>query len=162
MKKRKRVIARILAAIILVAVAVTLTLIIIKKWQKNRAEYVTAEEWMGLLCNHTGCDVFELPEGYDDNDYADARLISITAFETIDEHKLKRLYGDVEDYSEDDYYNLADEYNLLYEKKDYYTKDDCVEILSRYNEIYFDELWLDDYCEIEYQDSIKNLDITRT
>lgn len=158
MKKRKRVIARILAAIILVAVAVTLTLVIIKKWQKNKAEYVIAEEWMELLCNHTGCDVFELPEGYDDNDYADARLISITAFETIDEHKLKRLYGDVENYSEDDYYNLADEYNLLYEKKDYYTKDDCVEILSRYNEIYFDGLWLDDYCEIEYQDSIKNLD----
>lgn len=158
MQKRKIGIVIALGAIITAVVATTAILIFKNKQQNDNTEYVTSGEWMELLCNHTGCDVFELPEGYEDNDYADARLISITAFETIDEHKLKRLYEDIENYTEDDYYELADEYNLVPEKKDGYTQDECMEVLARYNEIYFDELWLDDYCEIEYQDGVKNLE----
>lgn len=154
--KKKRIIIS-LVAIIIVVVAGICTFFALSK-NKDSEDYVKAEEWMMMLCEHTGCDMFELPDGYDKDDKADSRLICITAFRTIDDHKLKRIVEDKDLFSDDDLYDLAVSYNLIENKKTGYTPEDCAIILKRYNEIYFDEIWLDDFCEVDYKEDTRVLD----
>ena len=146
-----------IVALTLATVVLAAELVYVFVFKKDTSQYITAEAWMEMLCEHTGSDPVDLPDGYKDGDYADAKLIAVTAFETIDAHKLRRVIGDTE-LTDKEYCKLADDYELLSAKKDGYTSADCKKILERYNEIYFDDLWLDDYCEAEYKENVKHVE----
>lgn len=146
-----------IVALTLATVVLAAELVYVFVFKKDTSQYITAEAWMEMLCEHTGSDPVDLPDGYKDGDYADAKLIAVTAFETIDAHKLRRVIGDTE-LTDKEYCKLADDYELLSAKKDGYTSADCEKILERYNEIYFDDLWLDDYCEAEYKENVKHVE----
>lgn len=146
-----------IVALTLATVVLAAELVYVFVFKKDTSQYITAEAWMEMLCEHTGSDPVDLPDGYKDGDYADAKLIAVTAFETIDAHKLRRVIGDTE-LTDKEYCKLADDYELLSAKKDGYTSADCEKILERYNEIYFDDLWLDDYCETEYKENVKHVE----
>ncbi len=146
-----------IVALTLATVVLAAELVYVFVFKKDTSQYITAEAWMEMLCEHTGSDPVDLPDGYKDGDYADAKLIAVTAFETIDAHKLRRVIGDTE-LTDKEYCKLADDYELLSAKKDGYTSADCKKILERYNEIYFDDLWLDDYCETEYKENVKHVE----
>lgn len=153
----KRKLKFYIAAIAFVTVVLVVELVYVFVFKKDTSQYITVEAWMEMLCDHTGSDPVDLPEGDKNGDYADAKLIAVTAFETIDAHKLRRVIGDTE-LTEKEYCKLADDYELLFAKKKGYTSADCEKILNRYNEIYLDELWLDDYCEAEYKDNVKQVE----
>lgn len=146
-----------IVALTLATVVLAVELVYVFVFKKDTSQYITAEAWMEMLCEHTGSDPVDLPDGYKDGDYADAKLIAVTAFETIDAHKLRRVIGDIK-LTDKEYCKLADDYELLSAKKDGYTSADCEKILERYNEIYFDDLWLDDYCEAEYKENVKHVE----
>lgn len=146
-----------IVALTLATVVLAAELVYVFVFKRDTSQYITVEAWMEMLCEHTGSDPVDLPDGYKDGDYADAKLIAVTAFETIDAHKLQRVVGDTE-LTDKEYCKLADDYELLSAKKDGYTSADCEKILERYNEIYFDDLWLDDYCEAEYKENVKHVE----
>lgn len=146
-----------IVALTLATVVLAVELVYVFVFKKDTSQYITAEAWMEMLCEHTGSDPVDLPDGYKDGDYADAKLIAVTAFETIDAHKLRRVIGNIK-LTDKEYCKLADDYELLSAKKDGYTSADCEKILERYNEIYFDDLWLDDYCEAEYKENVKHVE----
>ena len=157
-KKKVVIIISIMAISVIIAVAVIYMAVGGKKHKKiSNDEYVTASQWIELLADHTGCDDIALPEGYTADSIADGKLIAVTSMRTVDEHKYKRIINDIESYSDDDYYKLAKDYGLLSNDKKSYTIDDCNEILLRYNEIYYNDLWLDDYSRVEYADGVKEL-----
>ena len=112
----KRKLKFYIAAIAFVTVVLAVELVYVFVFKKDTSQYITVEAWMEMLCDHTGSDPVDLPEGYKNGDYADAKLIAITAFETIDAHKLRRVIGDTE-LTEKEYCKLADDYELLFAKK---------------------------------------------
>ena len=158
-KKKIVIIIALLAVSVTVAVVAAITAFGGKKHKKiTNTDYVTASQWIEILADHTGCDDIALPAGYSNDSIADGKLIAITAMKTISVHKYERFIDDIDSYTDDDYYKLAISYGLLSEDKKNYNIDECNDILARYNEIYTDDLWLDDYCEMELQDGVKELD----
>ncbi|MBQ7706457.1 MAG: hypothetical protein IJT72_01605 [Lachnospiraceae bacterium] len=157
-KKKIAIIISLIAVSVAVAVVAVITAFGGKKHKKiSNDGCVTAGEWIEILADHTGCDDIALPSGYSADSIADGKLIAITAMKTVDEHKYKRIIDDIENYGDDDYYKLAMDYGLLSKDKKSYTLDECDEILLRYNEIYYNDFWLDDYGKVEYVDGVREL-----
>ena len=161
-KKKCLILISICVSIIIAVVAIVISLSGKKSKKISDSNYVTASEWISMLADHTGCDDIVLPNGYEADSLADDKLIAITAMKTISTHKYERIIDDIGSYTDEDYYKLAKDYGLINDDKKHFNQDECKEILARYNEIYTDDLWLDDYCEAEFQDGVKELDATNT
>ena len=161
-KKKCLILISICVSIIIAVVAIVISLSGKKSKKISDSNYVTASEWISMLADHTGCDDIVLPNGYEADSLADDKLIAITAMKTISTHKYERIIDDIGSYTDEDYYKLAKDYGLIKDDKKHFNQDECKEILAGYNEIYTDDLWLDDYCEAEFQDGVKELDATNT
>ena len=159
-KKKCLILISICVSIIIAVVAIVISLSGKKSKKISDSNYVTASEWISMLADHTGCDDIVLPSGYEADSLADDKLIAITAMKTISTHKYERIIDDIGSYTDEDYYKLAKDYGLINDDKKHFNQDECKEILARYNEIYTDDLWMDDYCEAEFQDGVKELDET--
>ncbi len=122
--------------------------------KKDTGEYVTVAQWDEMLLEHTECGSVAHVSGYVADDLADAKYISVTAMRTVDSHKYSRFLDDIDSYTDEDYFELAKQYGLLAENKKKYTKEECEAALDRYNEIYFGDLWVDDYCKAELSEGV--------
>lgn len=106
-------------------------------------------------------NVIDVATDFEGDDYASGKFIALTAMRAVGENKLK-ICLDLEDAITDDtYIELAVEYGLIEEErlKKGFSKEECEQILEILQNLYFGELWKDDYYNVTYQEGVIELSL---
>lgn len=94
-------------------------------------------------------------EKFEGNKTATGEYIALTAMRAIGKYKVQIYLGLTEEPTEEQYLQLSDEMGLVArsQARDTFTKEQCDEILDRAKEMFLDDLWVDDYVKVDYQES---------
>lgn len=90
---------------------------------------------------------------------ASGRFIALTTMKAFGEKKIQ-IYLDTDtDISDKQYLQLALDLELISKEKMNrgFSEDEVRKVITRYQELYYGELWPDDYEEVSYQDSVTQL-----
>lgn len=106
--------------------------------------YVQAAVEWGVL------DAFPIFSG---DNYATGRFIVLSAMRTIGENKFKIYFETDDAITDDTYIEFAVKHELIKKEKleKNFSKEECEQILENVKNLYFGELWRDDYLDITYQ-----------
>ena len=103
--------------------------------------------------------VVDTASKFNGEDYATGQFIALTAMKSIGESKFRLCLDTADVITDDTYIEFAIEHGLIEEEKlkKGFSQEECEQVLENLKSIYFGELWKDDYSNVTYQDSVKEL-----
>lgn len=104
-------------------------------------------------------EVLDVHADFEGNGSVSGQFIALTAMKTMGQNKLQIYLGTEDEITDDTYIKLAIENDLIAkaEMKQTFSREECENILEKYNNLYFGEFWKKDISEIKYQDGVAEL-----
>lgn len=98
-------------------------------------------------------------DSFNGNVAVEGKEIALTAMRILGQKKIQIYLGTDEKITDDEYIDLAIENGLIEKSqlKEKIEKDECVEILNKFETLYFGEFWKDNYSVVEYKKDIIQL-----
>lgn len=104
-------------------------------------------------------EIIEAGADFNGEDSATGQFIALTAMKTIGENKFRICFGMDEVVTDDTYMEFALENGLVEKEKleKGFTREECKQVLETLKNLYFSELWKDDYSHVVYRDGVVEL-----
>ena len=104
-------------------------------------------------------NVIDAASDFNGDDYASGRFIALTAMKTMGENKFIICFDPKEAITDDAYIRIAIEHGIIDEERleEGFSKEECLQILENFQNLYYEEFWKDDYSNITYQEGVMQL-----